>query len=162
MATRSQEPPAAPKPAPKGRTSKSAIKETPPTTKSAPKSKTSKPAVAAAPSSVKSATSSKTNKTETSDTPKDAPKARAPKEVSPAVAAPAAIRAKPVAPPDEPATPAPAAEAKTALPEELRAQWIAQAAYFIAERRGFSGGSAEEDWREAEMEIDRMLAATRH
>ena len=54
------------------------------------------------------------------------------------------------------------AESRVALPEDLRAQWIAQAAYFIAERRGFSGGSADDDWREAEMEIDRMLAATRH
>lgn len=49
-----------------------------------------------------------------------------------------------------------------ATPDDLRLQWIAEAAYFIAERRGFADGSPDEDWLEAEAEIDRMLAATRH
>lgn len=45
-------------------------------------------------------------------------------------------------------------------PVELRRQWIAEAAYYIAERRGFEGGSAEDDWRQAEAEIDRLLAGS--
>jgi hypothetical protein len=34
---------------------------------------------------------------------------------------------------------------------------IAERAYFKAERRGFQGGNPEEDWYEAEAEIDGML-----
>lgn len=43
-----------------------------------------------------------------------------------------------------------------------RQRYVAEAAYFIAERRGFVGGSADEDWFAAESEIDRMLALYRH
>jgi len=50
----------------------------------------------------------------------------------------------------------------THAPDELRRQWIAEAAYYIAERRGFDGRSPDEDWWEAEAEIDRMLAGPRH
>lgn len=35
---------------------------------------------------------------------------------------------------------------------------IAIAAYRRAEQRGFSGGAAEQDWLEAEAEIDRALS----
>ena len=38
-----------------------------------------------------------------------------------------------------------------------REQMIRQAAYFRAERRGFVGGSAADDWYAAEREIDRQL-----
>jgi hypothetical protein len=38
-----------------------------------------------------------------------------------------------------------------------RRQMIELAAYYRAERHGFSGGSAEQDWLEAEAEIDRAL-----
>ena len=38
-----------------------------------------------------------------------------------------------------------------------RQQMIAEAAYFKAERRGFSGGDAMRDWCEAEAEIDAQL-----
>jgi predicted nucleic acid-binding Zn-ribbon protein len=38
-----------------------------------------------------------------------------------------------------------------------RQQMIAEAAYFRAERRGFSGGDAVRDWCEAEAEIDARL-----
>jgi hypothetical protein len=40
---------------------------------------------------------------------------------------------------------------------EQRHDMIAQAAYFKAQRRGFLDGSTEEDWFEAESEIDAML-----
>jgi len=41
---------------------------------------------------------------------------------------------------------------------ELRGQMIREAAYLRAERRGFVGGSPEEDWYAAEKEIDELLA----
>lgn len=43
-------------------------------------------------------------------------------------------------------------------PEE-RERLIREAAYLRAEQRGFVGGSPEEDWAEAEREIDQRLAA---
>ena len=36
---------------------------------------------------------------------------------------------------------------------------IAEAAYYIAERRGFEPGAELDDWLDAESEIDRLLAA---
>lgn len=63
---------------------------------------------------------------------------------------------KSAVPPDDPAAPA------TTIPEDMRRQWVAEAAYFIAERRGFGEGSSEDDWLQAELDIDRMLASPRH
>ncbi len=48
---------------------------------------------------------------------------------------------------------------KTVSPEE-RDCMIREAAYLRAERRGFAGGSALEDWLAAEAEIDRALGNT--
>lgn len=51
--------------------------------------------------------------------------------------------------------------AKSARPpvsEEQRRNYIEVAAYYIAERRGFFGASALEDWTQAEAEVDRMLS----
>jgi Protein of unknown function (DUF2934) len=45
----------------------------------------------------------------------------------------------------------------TQISEELRRQMIAEAAYFRAERRGFSDGDAVADWLEAEEEIQMKL-----
>jgi hypothetical protein len=42
---------------------------------------------------------------------------------------------------------------------EQRPQLIAQAAYFIAERRGFAPGNELEDWLQAEAEIEACLKA---
>lgn len=42
-----------------------------------------------------------------------------------------------------------------------REEMIAVAAYFLAERRGFAPGRAEDDWLRAEQQIDAMLAAIR-
>jgi hypothetical protein len=53
---------------------------------------------------------------------------------------------------------APAAAAPQVTSEQRR-QFVAEAAYFIAERRGFAGGTEHQDWLEAEALIDRMLAA---
>ena len=42
---------------------------------------------------------------------------------------------------------------------EQRQDLIAQAAYFIAEKRGFAPGSELEDWLQAEAEIEACLKA---
>jgi hypothetical protein len=44
-------------------------------------------------------------------------------------------------------------------PEE-RQRYVSEAAFFIAERRGFSGGCELEDWIQAEAQIDQLLAGT--
>ena len=64
-------------------------------------------------------------------------------------------------------TRAPAETDSTAISEALSPmtdispeQWrmmVAEAAYYRAQRRGFRGGSAEQDWFEAEEEIRRSL-----
>ena len=54
------------------------------------------------------------------------------------------------------------AESQTAgakIVPEQRQELIAQAAYFIAERRGFVPGNELEDWLQAEAEIEACLRA---
>jgi hypothetical protein len=46
---------------------------------------------------------------------------------------------------------------KPAVNPQIRHDMIANAAYYRAEKRGFSGGCELEDWLEAEAEIDRTL-----
>lgn len=57
---------------------------------------------------------------------------------------------------------APAAEAKSAPKAALtpaeRMKMIAEAAYFMAEKRGFSGGSELSDWVAAEKQVDAQLS----
>ncbi|MCX8085354.1 MAG: DUF2934 domain-containing protein [Rhodocyclaceae bacterium] len=48
------------------------------------------------------------------------------------------------------------APAVTLTPEQRRC-YVEVAAYYIAERRGFHGGSELDDWLQAEAEIDRLL-----
>lgn len=48
-------------------------------------------------------------------------------------------------------------EPTPSISAEQRYQMIAEAAYFRAEKRGFSGGNKAQDWIEAEAEIDRKL-----
>jgi len=50
----------------------------------------------------------------------------------------------------------------SSLQDSERWSYVAEAAYYLAERRGFVGGSPEGDWAAAEAEIDRMFAARRH
>ena len=40
-----------------------------------------------------------------------------------------------------------------------RHEMISVAAYYRAEHRGFASGCADQDWLEAEIEIDRLIAA---
>lgn len=72
-------------------------------------------------------------------------------------------KAPPAAPTPKSATPkvrkaAPKPSAPAISSEDWRAL-VAAAAYFRAEARGFVGGSAEEDWLEAEKEVAARLAA---
>ena len=43
------------------------------------------------------------------------------------------------------------------ISNEYRKELIAKTAYFLAEKRDFSGGEPEQDWLEAEAEVDRYL-----
>ena len=45
------------------------------------------------------------------------------------------------------------------IQSEERNHMIQIAAFYIAERRAFQGGSADEDWLQAEREIDAMITA---
>ncbi len=47
----------------------------------------------------------------------------------------------------------------SAVTPEQRYRMICDAAYYRAEQRGFIGGSAEQDWRDAETEVDQKLCA---
>jgi len=42
-----------------------------------------------------------------------------------------------------------------------RGRWIAEAAYYRAEKRGFAPGFALEDWLSAEAEVDFLIARAR-
>jgi hypothetical protein len=58
------------------------------------------------------------------------------------------------------ATPTPdpaAANQGSSLSAEQRHYYVEVAAYYIAERRGFHGGSELEDWTAAAEEVDRLL-----
>ena len=47
------------------------------------------------------------------------------------------------------------------LPADLHHRYVAEAAYFIAEQRGFQGRSPDEDWFEPRLSIRRCCAPTR-
>ena len=53
------------------------------------------------------------------------------------------------------------AKPETLLPvtDEVRYRMITEAAYLIAEQRGFEGGHEMDDWLKAEAEIDSRFAA---
>lgn len=52
------------------------------------------------------------------------------------------------------------AQSRSGSPSK-RAHMIAEAAYYIAEQRGFAGGDPVQDWLDAEAQIDRTPAGTR-
>lgn len=59
----------------------------------------------------------------------------------------------------EAASPDPARDHCSGAPaDDLRTRMVSVAAYFIAEKRSFAGGCAEDDWYAAEAEIDHRLA----
>lgn len=49
-------------------------------------------------------------------------------------------------------------EGRTPVTPERRTEMVSVAAYFIAQKRGFLAGCAEDDWLAAEAEIDRRLS----
>lgn len=53
---------------------------------------------------------------------------------------------------------APAKKAANSVTPEQRYEMIATAAYYLAERRGFTGGYDMHDWIAAEAEIDTQLS----
>ena len=100
--------------------------------------------------------------------PTVAKKAAATKKAAPAkVATKPVPEAVPATAPVAPVTKAPAkktpAAKKAAKPAarvitpEQRANYIEVAAFYIAERRGFTPGNPEEDWLLAAAEIDRLI-----
>lgn len=94
--------------------------------------------------------------------PKTAAKAAPAKAKAPAAPKKAKTAAAAKSKPAAAAKAAPAKAAKTSRPPvgaDQRRNYVEVAAYYIAERRGFSGGDALEDWAAAEAEIDRLLAA---
>lgn len=88
-----------------------------------------------------------------------APPKAAAKGAAPRKAAPKKAAAKKAAPRKEPAIQPAAAAALTqrSITPEDRWHMISTAAYFIAEKRGFSGGDPAQDWAEAERQIDDLL-----
>jgi len=68
--------------------------------------------------------------------------------------------AKPAATKDPGVAKAPARRTRQTVKvdPEVRRHYVEVAAYYIAERRGFLDGCANEDWVQAELEIDRLLA----
>jgi hypothetical protein len=118
---------------------------------------TSKAKAAKAPA--KSTTTSKATATKAAAKPAKTAAAKAPVKAA----------AKPAAKPAAPKTAKPAAKktaaatkgnGPTVTPEQRRF-YVEVAAYYIAERRGFHGGSQLADWAQAEKEIEQLLAAGR-
>lgn len=118
--------------------------------------------------SAKTSKPPKTPKTPESATPKPTPRTRSKANVVAAVAVkPKPLKTKAVvnqaAGADTKAKPAKskvAAKVKpTILPisDEHRRHYIELAAFYIAERRGFSGDNTLEDWLQAEAEINQLL-----
>ena len=126
-----------------------ATKKTTPTTKKAATPK------AAAPAATSPKTGAAAPKT-TTPSPKKAapaPKAAAPasREKAPAPR-PAATSPEKKTAPAKKAKPA-AAEAVHSVTPEERWQMISEAAYFMAEKRGFTGGNPCDDWAQAESKV---------
>lgn len=53
----------------------------------------------------------------------------------------------------------PSTAPKPTLTTEQRNHYVAVAAFYIAERRGFTLGNPQDDWLAAEAEIDRLIAS---
>jgi hypothetical protein len=79
-------------------------------------------------------------------------------KAAPAPKAAAAPAAKPAPAPKPVAIKAPTkVAAAPAVSPEQRQRMIAEAAYYLAEKRGFAHGSHDADWAEAERQIDATL-----
>ena len=85
--------------------------------------------------------------------PVRAAKTVAPLASAPQVNAPAAKKAAAKANPD------PVAATGTTISPEQRLHYVEVAAFYIAERRGFTPGHPVDDWSAAEAEVDRLIAS---
>ncbi len=83
--------------------------------------------------------------------------AKSPAPAPKPVAKPVAV-AKPVVAPKAEIKPVAKSAAKPAVDPQVRLRMIADAAYFIAEKRGFIHGHHDADWAAAEKQIDQLLA----
>ena len=99
------------------------------------------------PATPKGAAPAATRKAETAPAPQKTPRAASP------AAKPAETKAAPAKTATKPAAPKPTPDI---TPEE-RWQMISEAAYFLAEQRGFSGGNPCDDWIQAELQVDTEL-----
>ena len=88
------------------------------------------------------------------------------RSVSPAAPAAATALAAAPAKPEAKAKPsiakpkiAPATQAKSALSAAQRNNYVEVAAFYIAERRGFTPANPADDWIAAELEVDRLIAS---
>lgn len=77
---------------------------------------------------------------------------------SPAKSSAAPAKKGTPAKPAESSAPAPAKAAKTVLTPAERMKMIAEAAYYLAEKRGFKGGNELSDWMAAEKQVDSLIA----
>lgn len=94
------------------------------------------------------------------------PAAKSPKSVKTAVAGKAVVKPDAIAK-SKAGSAQESAEKKSAAPRkvkafnkispELRYRMIAEAAYYIAQQRGFSAGDAGADWAQAEAQIAQLL-----
>ena len=144
------------------KTSKAGVKSKPSPAKAAETTRKTATPATATPAAAKPSTA--TPEAAAVTTAKPTAPAAAPAAAAPAVAKP--VAAAPAAAPAETARAAVAAKTRKAdsgarpathvSPEE-RHRLVAMAAYYIAERRGFSGGDDMDDWLQAEAEVDRML-----
>jgi len=94
--------------------------------------------------------------------PKKAPVTAAAKKVAVKKAAVKAIAVKPVAAKKMTSSEVKlkaSTAAKPVLTSEQRAHYVSVAAFYIAERRGFTLGNPQADWLAAEAEIDRLIAS---
>ncbi|MFN3398556.1 MAG: DUF2934 domain-containing protein [Sulfurimicrobium sp.] len=101
----------------------------------------------------KTETAVKTRKVSATSKPAEAVKAATAKAPVAKAEKAAAPKAKAAAPAKKPS----AAKAKKNVTPEQRYNMICEAAYFKAERRGFSPDNVIQDWLEAEAEINKML-----
>lgn len=69
------------------------------------------------------------------------------------------VEARPAKRPPTPPKPSPSAPVRPQVTPEARRALIAENAYLRAERRGFEPGHEDEDWLEAEAEVDALLRA---
>lgn len=110
-----------------------------------------------------------TRKTKPADTPSDAAEVKKPRRTTKAEttegAAPKRTRkpkaveaAVTEAPAEQVAAAAPEQQAAVSFSEEERLRHIQEAAYYIAERRGFAPGNEHDDWVQAEMEVAARLS----